>query len=122
MGVMVSELAVVRASQTRLARWGVVAGAGLAMFGHGVAVAAVWVAVRLYGAGSSDVDLDAGGRFAALVSVLLTFTVAHAILLLGILAACLFGPRQIRAGLVAGWGAGWTLIVGGVTWMILASA
>lgn len=80
-----SELPGASKSQTRSGWRPVLAGIGLAALGHLLAIAAVGVAARLAGGGrGSDVDLDAGGRFAVAYAVLCTYVVAQTFLLAGL--------------------------------------
>lgn len=100
----------------------VLAGIGLAVLGHLLAVAAMGVAARLTGgARGSDVDLDAGGRFGVVYAMLCTYAVVQTFLLAGVLIP--YGGPRLKAGLLAGWGGGLVLIVGVVaSWFVPGTA
>lgn len=81
-----------------------VAGAAFAVAGHGLVVAfSMAVAIR-YG-GGPDADLDAGGRFAALLFGVLAFGAAQLILL----PACVLLCARLGAGSGTGTAVGWVL-------------
>ncbi|NYF56156.1 hypothetical protein [Micromonospora purpureochromogenes] len=64
--------------------------------------------------GYSNIDLEAGGRFAVNFEALRTFISAHAILGLAILVASAisaFFQRRLSLGLLIGWAGGWLLNV-----------
>ncbi|MER7443260.1 hypothetical protein [Micromonospora avicenniae] len=79
-----------------------VAGAVVALAGHGVALG-VTLAVAIAAGGGPDADLDSGGRFGVLFSTAFTYGIAQLVLLWGCVA--LSGPlgRGSSSGLVAGW-------------------
>ncbi|MEU0082267.1 hypothetical protein ACGFKZ_19390 [Micromonospora tulbaghiae] len=88
-------------------------GVGAALLGHAVVAAAVPIVIWWMG-GYSDVDLEAGGRFAVNFEAVRTFVLAHAALGLTILVASLslaFFRRQLSLGLLIGWAGGWLLNV-----------
>lgn len=89
------------------------AGVGLATLGHVLAIAAVVIAARLAGgARGSDVDLDAGGRFAIAYAMLCTYAASQVILLTGaVIFSAYRGPR-LKVGLIVGWGGGLALVLG----------
>ncbi|MGY0003992.1 hypothetical protein [Micromonospora sp. I033] len=64
--------------------------------------------------GYSDIDLEAGGRFAVNFEALRTFILAHAVLGLAILVAAAFAAFvrwRLSVGLLIGWAGGWLLNV-----------
>ncbi|MGC4892964.1 hypothetical protein [Micromonospora sp. DT31] len=86
-------------------------GVGTALLGHAVVAAAAPVVIWQMG-GYSDVDLEAGGRFAVNFEALRTFVLAHAALGLVILVASVglaFFRRWLSLGLLVGWTGGWLL-------------
>ncbi|WP_349880785.1 hypothetical protein ABIH81_14585 [Micromonospora sp. HUAS YX12] len=87
------------------------AGVGTALLGHALVAAAVPFVIWRMG-GYSDVDLEAGGRFAVNFEAVRTFVLAHAALGLTILVASLglaFFRRWLSLGLLVGWAGGWLL-------------
>lgn len=110
-------------SKTRSGFWLILGGVGLATLGHALAIMAIKIPLEKYGARSPDEDLDAGGRFAVLFSVLVTYGFAHMLLLAAGLLIILprYGRRRFKQGLIAGWAGGWLLIIGAaVVWGVLA--
>ncbi|MEO3742304.1 hypothetical protein [Plantactinospora sp. B5E13] len=93
-----------------------IGGIGLATLGHALAVVALRIPAERYGASSPDEDLDAGGRFAVVASVLITYYVTHVLLLISglILILSLRGRQRFKRGLIVGWAGGWALILGTV--------
>ncbi|MFI5938493.1 hypothetical protein [Actinoplanes sp. NPDC051494] len=81
-----------------------VAGAVVALAGHGLAVVAT-IAVAVAAAGGTDVDLDAGGRFAAVVFMACTYGVAQMILLV----VCVASWSRLGSGSLPGILTGWVL-------------
>jgi hypothetical protein len=79
-----------------------VAGAVVALAGHGLAVG-ITIALAIAAGGGPNADLDAGGRFAAFFFGVFTYGIAQ-LVLLGVCAA-LSGRlgHGSSSGLVAGW-------------------
>ncbi|RKN22112.1 hypothetical protein D7147_05165 [Micromonospora musae] len=101
----------------------VLAGIGLAVLGHLLALVAVVGAARSAGGGrGSDVDLEAGGRFGVAYAVLCTYLGTQTVLLAGVVIASAYGGQRLKVGLIAGWGGGLVLTVGVVVaWFVLGA-
>jgi len=98
---------------TRAGRGLVFGGLGAALLGHVLAAVAVPFVVWRMG-GYSNIDLEAGGRFAVNFEALRTFIFAHTVLGLAILVASAFFAffrRRLSLGLLIGWAGGWVLNV-----------
>jgi hypothetical protein len=110
-----------RASRTHRTWSVVLRGVGLAVLGHALAIAVLWIPAKTLGADGPEVDLDAGGRAAVAFFIVFTYAVAHLVLLIGVVVGYLYGPRRFEAGLVGGWASGWALIVVAyVSWIVVA--
>ncbi|MEV0811443.1 hypothetical protein [Micromonospora sp. NPDC050200] len=122
--VRVSELATASGPRARPGWWSLIGGIGLATLGHVLAIAAMKIPAEKYGASSPDEDLDAGGRFAALFSVLFTYGFVHTLLLVAgiIFILSRYGAQRFKRGLIAGWAGGWALILGTVVVFVLAGS
>ncbi|MFE9695039.1 hypothetical protein [Micromonospora sp. NPDC005806] len=79
-----------------------VAGAVVALAGHGLAVG-VTIALAIVAGGGPNADLDAGGRFAALVFGVFTYGIAQLVLLGSCVALSGRLGHGSSSGLVAGW-------------------
>ncbi|MEV0807794.1 hypothetical protein [Micromonospora sp. NPDC050200] len=100
-----------------------IGGVGLATLAHALAIAAMKVPLEKYGASSPDEDLEAGGRFAVLFSMLVTYGFVHMLLLAAGLIFILsgYGSQRLKQGLIAGWSGEWVLILGAVVvWVVLS--
>ncbi|WP_147252562.1 hypothetical protein [Micromonospora endolithica] len=79
-----------------------VAGAVVALAGHGLAVG-LTIVLAIAAGGGPNADLDAGGRFAALFFGVFTYGVAQLVLLVSCFALSGRLGRGSSSGLVAGW-------------------
>lgn len=100
-------------SSTRAGRGSVFGGVSAALLGHLLVAAATPFVIWRMG-GYSNIDLEAGGRFAVNFEALRTFISAHVVLGLAILVASAFSAffqRRLSVGLLIGWVGGWLLNV-----------
>jgi len=81
------------------------------MLGHGFAIGAASLPYAWYDAGTED--LEAGGRFAVAMMMVIMFAVGQTIALgSALLASYGLGIPRFRLGLIAGWAAGMVPIIG----------
>lgn len=118
-----SELDNASGTTTSPGRWSLTGGIGLAALGHALAILAMTIPGRKYGATSPNQDLDAGGRGAVLFAMLCMYVLMHATLLTAgsVFVLSKHGNRGFKRGLIAGWVGGWVLLLGTVVVLVVAA-